>query len=258
MRWATWDMGVRSPDHDILTFIHAAHFAGAEGVWFRPGFNYTIDTPNKANLETYVNAQVESERQRTILFDACELYGMPYGTGMDLPEDVAYNGSARPGLINDFPRFLEKRIPAYARKRAEERLAGRKVVVSIRNARYNTVRNSSPDWYRWAEDNKALVVKDYCDEKIPLVERAAIYEAAELHMGVMQGPMVLSWLSKKPYLILKMLAKCKVATPEYYEKKFKMEVGKQFKTANRQRMVWGYEDDYETIEREYRAFCEIR
>lgn len=254
MKWALWDMGTASPDHDILIFVHAAKKAGADAIWFKKGFNHIL---GGVNAQTYVDEASEATRHKSILFEGCDLYGMPYEVHENAPkEHVVFKGHARPGLINQWSEFLPKIIPEEALERAREKMAGRKLVVSIRNAVYNQLRNSSPDWHKWAADHDAYIVKDFLDEKTTLAERAAVYELADLHYGVMQGPMVLSWLSKKPYLIIKMIChQHKVSRPDYYEMKFKMKVGKQFENATpAQKMVWNDQDDYATIEREYQAY----
>lgn len=152
---------------------------------------------------------------------------------------------------------LEQRISQEALDWANDRFQGKRpIVVSIRCAKYQPLRNSSTDWYRWASDHGAHIIPDYLDEKISTERLLACYELASLNIGVHQGRGLLNWFSYRPYLVVKhIIPEYKVMNAKWVAKHQGIKVGDQmpWKTP-KQKILWNSEDDYETIEREYQLY----
>jgi len=263
MKWALYDLKNQPPSHDFITFCHYAKREGSEGVWFLPGYNRQPD---------YQQNEGEQERVKTLLIPLCEKYGFAYRLNVYPPEtpepesEIVFPGGTHfdqfSHRFHDVKKLKEPMplMPSVeALDWANDRFKGRRpIVVSIRNAKYQLLRNSSEDWYRWASDHSAEIVKDYLDEKLTLDQRLACYELASLNIGVHQGPMLLNWFSYRPYLVVKhIINKYKVMNEEWVGIHHKFYRGDQMPWATKaQKILWNSDDDYETIEREYQTYLE--
>lgn len=275
MRWAYYDLKNQPPSHDFVTFCHYARYYGAQGIWFGKGFNDHTD---------YLSREAEKERASSILVALCEKYGFEYKFDRDphkymIEEDLRDIGIVYPinkeapwqerhcdrfshrfHLVKQIVREpMEIKASQAAMNWASDRFKGRNpIVVSIRNAKYQSLRNSSPDWYRWAKEHEAEIIPDYLDERISLDRLIACYDMASLNIGVHQGRGLLNWFSYRPYLVIKhIINEYKVMNAEWVEKVHCLKVGEQMPWATKQqKILWNSEDDYETIEREYQTYLD--
>jgi hypothetical protein len=143
--------------------------------------------------------------------------------------------------------------------RANDRMKGKRLMtVSLRNYRYDKLRNSGKDWELWAEDHDAILIRDAFDEFISIDDRLALYELASLNLGVAAGHSALQYFSYRPCLIFKWLMEgCKVTSRWFQEKRVGWRVGSQFKwSGTRQKLLWHGKDEYAVIEREYQDYME--
>lgn len=259
MRWAVYDLRIGPPSFDFLTFLVMAKYHGATHVWIVPG-------TNKAKLAWYTDKEQET-RVSNIVIPACKLYGMPFKVehlnGSPRDFDLAWPPYARSthkaitaGYMVGWLKSIREPEPFMpsqeALNKAADRLKGKEVVVHLRKTKYQDVRNSGPDWRKWAADHNAYVLED---EPIDLEERCAIHELAKLNIGVNAGPMVLSEYSKhRPYVILKKLAGEISTNADFYSWQG-WYPGDQYPWAGKHQMlVWNMTDSYEDIESAYQTW----
>lgn len=258
-RWAVYDLRICPPSFDFLTFLVLAKYHGATHVWLVPGVC-------EAKLFQY-NAEEQERRVRSIVLPACKLYGMPYkiehlhGSVRDWdlawPPYVRSTGKALgAGYMVGWLRSIKSPEPFMPSQEALERhkeLRGR-IIVHKRHTGYQTVRNSGPDWDRWAADHDAVVIGD---GKWTLGDRAAFHELASLNIGVNAGPMALSeYSTHRPYITLKRLAG-EVSTNEEFFGLQGWYPGDQYPWSGKnQLIVWNDSDDYQSIEAAYQEWRE--
>jgi hypothetical protein len=257
-RWALYDLNACPPSFDFLTFLVLAKYHGATAVWFVPGIC-------RAKLFQYTE-QEQKRRVQTILLPACRMYGLPFkfeelGGKSPADYDFAWPPFIRSGKALDHGYAMgwlksikepEPFMPsAEALLVASKKLNGKSLVVHLRKTEYQAARNSSEDWERWAKNHNAYIVPD----EIDLDERAAFHELAQLNVGVVSGPFVLSVYSKhRPYIILKHLAG-EISTNKDFLKKQGFYSGDQYHWGGHHQMiVWNDKDDYQTIETAYQQW----
>src|SRR5690349_10134422 len=244
MRWAVYDLARHSPSFDFLTFIQGAFQAGAEGIWFKRGYQ----------AGPYGGEEGQRKRVKTICFPICHMYRMPYALASHAP----------PSVFDECGICVQKTLKSVrpleagqaALDRANDRFRGRRpIVVSIRHCTYQPERDSSPAWRRWAADHDAEIVEDWFDDPIPLEDRVACYQLASMNIGVSAGVQAINIYSYRPYLILKYLVEEVKASSTRYFKRMGWKPGEQMPWATKyQNIVWNNKDDYATIEVEYRAW----
>jgi hypothetical protein len=257
-RWGIYDLRICPPSFDFLTFLVLAKYHGATDVWFVPGVN-------QAKLFQY-DAKAQQRRVETILYPACRMYGMGYKVEplegkSPADQEIAWPPFAMSGKALDAGYGMgwlksikepEPFMPSQeALNKASDKLKGRDIVVHMRVTPFQTSRNSSADWDRWAVDHNAYVLAD----GIELDERCAFHELAKLNMGVVAGPMTLSTFSThRPYILLKQLAG-ELSTNEAFLAKHGWYKGSQYPWAgHHQLLVWNDSDDYQSIEAAYRQW----
>lgn len=260
MRWALYDLRSAPPSFDFLAFIVLAKYHGAQGVWFIPGIC-------ERKLDQY-NVAEQKRRLETIVFALCDLYGMTYKvepiSGKHPKDfDLAWPPYARAGAglgagyMIGWLRSIKAPEPIMPTQdglnKAYDKLKNKKIVCHLRGTKYQGVRNSGPDWGKWAKDHDAYLLKD---EPISVDERVAFHELASLNIGVNAGPMALSEHSvHRPYLVLKKMAGEISTNIEFYAKQG-WYPGDQYPWAGKhQRIVWDDRDDYEAIETAYKDYC---
>ena len=252
MRWAVYDLRLCPPSFDFIAFLVLAKYHGAEAILFIPGIC-------ERKLGQYTEAQ-QRERMKTILFPACDLYGMKwiYASPSEAMEaDIAWppfyrTGRWPNGYTMGWLKSIKKPEPfmpsQQALERARKALGDRTIVVHMRTMDYQYKRNSSPDWRRWARDRNAYVLSD---DPISLDDRLGFMEAAKLNIGVSAGPMSLCHLSQRPYVVIKYAAG-ESSSDEAFFKAQGWKPGEQYPWANKQQLVvWNDSDSYEAIEAAY-------
>lgn len=254
-RWAVYDLRHCPPSYDFCTFLTMARHAGADGIWLVPGTH-----PRKAYSEAEQEARVKH-----IVYPAIFLSGLKYGSGLQVPQDVCWPpmyvpNAKRNGYTIGWLKCLRHPVPLMPSAdalAANKHLKGR-IVVTLRECEYQRSRNSSQDWYRWAKDRGAIVIEDHAREPIALDTRLALYELAALNIGVSGGPFNLNATTEhRPYLMLKFVDERAPATNLAWFAEQGWFPGDQMPWAGaHQRIVWNDCDDYETIEREYRAYLD--
>jgi hypothetical protein len=222
----------------------------------------------------------EKEREgrlKNVAIPICEAYGIPYDFGGFLdpqevvwPDKRCFKFTDKEGRVRKYRahslywlKEIPKPIPVMptpeALDKANDALKGKRpIVVTIRESRERSLRNSGPDWKRWAADHDAYVLDDWCVNGMSINERVGYYELARLNIGVVCGQMCLNYTSRRPYLALKALNTHyrHDMTPEWWDK-HGWKVGEQIPWAWKdQKIVWNYVDDYDTIEKEFQSYME--
>lgn len=261
MKWAIYDLYVNSPSYDFVTFANYAKHFGADAIWFRKGFN--------RQREVYGSDEAEKIRVQTIILPMCGMFGFKWAFNEGVPPAEMCVWPTDPDQQGACHRFrwlcvLDKgpclpKIPQESLDRANDRFKGKRPILVIeRKAGYEPTRESGSDWRKWAADHEAYVLRDFAEDPIPLEDRFACYELASLNIGVNSGVMAPNYFSHRPYLALKWQPKNhKSSLDGYLEKKHKFPRGSQMPWATKaQKMVWNSDDDYETIEREFKLYME--
>lgn len=264
-KWAVYDLAVNPPAYDFLVFAQMALGKGAEAVWFVPSGR---------------EEEEEQNRLKDVAYQLCELFGLTRETG-PLPEGLEIvwpdercalrkiEGKTTPRnakirahevyWLKHLPKLFPPMPTQEAMDKANDVLKGKRpIVVVLRNAIERPLRNSSPDWRKWAMDHEAFVLEDSTITHLPVSERLAYYELSSLNIGVSSGQMHLNYLSGRPYLALRVVNNFyRDASPDWWNRNG-FEIGEQMPWADeRQKLVWNYEDDYDTIEREYQAYLRL-
>lgn len=264
-RWAVYDLSVNPPAYDFLVFMQTALQEGANAVWFIPGFQIGVQTEG--------GEKEERRRLAHVALPICDLYGLKYEFGEWTGEHTSVWPDSRVRKIVDgrlvkqrahqiyWLKQVVKPFPVMPTQQALDRVndkfkGKRPIVVTLRTSRDRPLRNSGPDWKRWAADHDAVVLEDWCVSWMSIDDRVAHYELASLNIGSISGQLHLCILSERPYLALKVLNNHykNDASKEWWEKNG-FQVGEQMPWAGpHQRLVWNYEDDYASIEAEFLKF----
>ncbi len=259
-RWALYDLRSCPPSFDFLTFLVLAKNAGAEGVLFIPGMV-------ERKFGQY-GPKEQLARVGSIVFPACDLYGMPYKSippNTDLRDlDIAWPPYAKAspktimaGYVMGWLKSVKSPEPFMPSEEAldkvSDRLKGKSIVVHLRWTPYHQERNSSEDWKKWASDHDAYVLED---NRVNLDERCAFHELAKLNFGVNAGHMALSLFSShRPYISLSYLLGNTVSTSQEWFARQGWYPGDQYPWAGpHQVLEWGAKDDYNSIESAYQSW----
>jgi hypothetical protein len=265
LKWAVYDLSVNPPAYDFLVFMQIALQEGANAVWFIPGV--------QKGIQTQGGEEEEKRRLREVALPICDLYGLPreFGEWQGLPAVWPQPNRAKVEVDGKLIKIrahqvywlkhVTKPYPVMptqqALDRANDRFKGKKpIVVTLRQSRDRPLRDSGPDWRKWAEDHEAVVLEDSCVSGMSIDDRVAHYELASLNIGSNSGMLHLCYLSHRPYLALRMVNNFYPHdASEAWWKKNGWSVGEQMPWATKnQKLVWNYVDDYETIEREYQQY----
>ncbi len=188
--------------------------------------------------------QDQPERFENIIKPGVLLAGLPYTIGAKEGQEHYHGIGGVFGAWKEFGR-LEKLRGVLPPK------TGDYVTVTIRSVDWKSGRNSGPDWARFAEETKAVVIPDYRDQKIDLHERMSLYEGSRMNFFVGNGPAVLCVLSEAPYSVLKVAPDEDGSGSVKFLESEGLQKGSQYPWANeRQRLFWGG-DSYEEIMEAY-------
>jgi len=236
---------------------------GANAVWFIPGF--------QIGTQTGGGREAERIRLARVAFPICDMYGLRREFGeppADLlvvwPDGKQKNPELKLHRSHSvrWIKLVTKPSPLMpsqqALDRANDKFKGnRPLLVSLRQApSHNPLRNSGRDWFRWATDHGAEILEDASKSDMDVDDIAAHYELSRLNIGTLSGQFHINiYSAHRPYLVLKMLNRHYTETSEEWWLKNKWSIGDQMPwAASHQKMVWNYDDDYLTIEREYQSY----
>ncbi len=226
IREARYELQREIANHDFFYWLVVARELGYQRVVFG------IQDPKQTKWPEY---QV-IRRFMTILAPGSYAAGMDYRIG-DGGAVLPY----RP-MLRDFLRFLGSGKP-FTRLRGilpPRRVA--RYTVTLRNHWRAPERNCNTEaWLQFAHEIAAYVIQDYDDDPIPLYEKQAIYEAAEMNFGVNTGPFGLLGLTAAPMTM--------VITPTNYKifEQHGIKKGSQYPWAlPNQRLLW-MDDSFDNL-----------
>ena len=246
--WAFYHLDYNPPTFDIFTFINTIVLYGATGIWFT--------LPEQGKLD--------EQRMESIVLPACRILGMKYVIKKEWPLKYVYPSHGKPrnshrmGSVLSMKEPVPWNIPQKYMDMANDRFKGnRPGLVILRQLDIEPNRNSGPDWRRWASDHSFDVMEDYSVEPCDLEYRLACYSLASLNIGSSFGNTFINLYSRNPFLTLRFLPPGHKSGREGYWEKCGFPVGSQMPWSDKtQKIVWGGNDDYETIEKEFNSYME--
>lgn len=252
MKWGVLNINKSGGGYDTLQFIQIARNRGADGIWFVHEVRDEYET--------------QLRKLKRISIPICEAMGLKYEVSHVPPESFCWPEPGKRYAHQLFSvkwmRDVREPFPLMPSQQALDKvndvLKGRRpILVSLRNAPYQDARNSSVDWIRWAMDHEAFVLEDSCVTDMDVDERAAYYELSSLTVGTVCGQTSVVVYSRRPYLLLKALSRdYRPLSPDWWHRNG-WSIGDQMPWADAtQRFVWDYQDDYDSIEREFRSYME--
>lgn len=264
MRKAFYDLSVSPYSYDFVQFLAVAKGLGCTHTVFVPGErayqkcspaeqkyrmqNLLLPLAKLAGDVTICNTRDEAREEGQATY--------PFGYTVDNPTHGHMLGQL---LKAGRARWLKASKEANSTVR--EFLDGRVIAtITIRESKIKPLRNSNiREWIkvgRWLMESGYYPVfipdtdnqeTDFGYDSYPLASRdvdvrLALYDHAQLNLGINNGPMSLCWGTKTPYLIFKMHGESYPETSEAFLKANGLHVGSQFPWAGKnQRIVW--EDD---------------
>jgi len=228
-----YDLSNRPASFDFVTCLATAKTCGATHVRFvRKGWK----------LKNYSNPE---ERFRSIVEPAVGLWGMDYSVG------------ERDGL--EYSHFLPAAVEAYKKFGRIEKIPYAVepkdyVTITLRKSR-NPERDSKDDeWLKFAKrvGCKAIIIRDYEERPLDLVDRMKLYAGAKMNFMVINGPITLCIHSDAPYLCMRTIGceKSQSTSPKFMAK-IGITPGFQFPWSNANQRLSYLDDACENIEREY-------
>ncbi len=234
MTEAVYDLSEAPASFNFIEFLVAAKTQGATGILF----------DGTKGIKLKYSPDQTIERIESILIPSCQFAGLEgrFGPASGDELDCGYHVSAPIICFRGFGYIEKLKTVRFPRKPFS-------YTVTLRNYDRQPYRNSDIDaWLRFAGDIGAVVIEDYGDKKIDILDRMALYAGADMNFGPGGGPMALCWYSDFPYLTFS-----KNANPLYHTKHL-WPVGTQLPWKNRnQKNIWG-QDSYEDIVREWEIF----
>lgn len=250
MKWALYDLKLNPPGYDFLLFLQRAIPEGIGGIRFKLG--YAEDHGTQAD---------EKRKLEKIALPICRHFGLEYVFVEDETDQVplpwVFPTKIRNSHTLKWTRLLKAPSPLVPSKRALRKAKAVKgrILVVLRESQIQPLRNSGPDWRRWAEDHNAVVLEDAEKTDMPPEEIAAYMERASVTLGVFAGVMTLAMCSHRPYLMLKCISEDYRPNSVDRWEMMGWKIGDQLPWAGKnQKMVWNTKDDYETIEQEYKSY----
>lgn len=248
-RWALYDLRWNPPGYDFLIFLQSALTNGCNAIRFKPG-----------SAGDHGTEEDEVRKLRKIAFRICENYGLKYAVSETPLGEETFPFKSINAHSFKFVRFVKKPFPLIpspqVRDRVNDALKGRRpIVVFLRESTIQPLRNSSPDWRRWAADRGAVLFEDAQKTDMTPEEIAAYSDQASLTIGIWCGQMVISFLSEhRPYLVFKCANDHYTAGSMKWWNRLGWFEGDQMPWAGKhQKMLWTGRDDYDHIEQEYQA-----
>lgn len=189
------------------------------------------------------------ERFRSIVEPAVALFGLTYSIG------------ERRGL--EISHFLNICVEAYKEnghigKIATPRARGEYVTVTMRNSRTPDRNSKGREWDKFREkcDRKCILIPDYADRPLDLVDRMRLYAGAYMNLMVINGPLTLCIHSDAPYISMRTIGTPNsFSTSPNFMARIGITPGFQFPWANRNQRLSYLDDTYENIQFEYDRFC---
>lgn len=179
---AVYNLAERPCNFNFFEFLVASTTAGCNHVVFDDSRGYK---PKYKKDET-------QRRIESILIPGCELAGVTYEFGEGRGYDPGHHISAVIKAYRKFGRIerLKSALPK----------GDVKYTVTLRNSTRYPERNSDrKSWLRFAGEIGAVVIEDFGDQPIDLIERMALYMGAEMNYMVANGPGILCFLSEAPF-----------------------------------------------------------
>lgn len=247
MKWAIYDLKLNPPGYDFLLFLQRAMPEGIGGIRFRRGFSG--DHGTEAD---------ERRKLEKIALPICRHFGLEHEF-VDEHGDEVFPTKTRNSHTLKWTRLLKAPSPIVPPAQMLEKAAHAKdrIVVILRESQIQPLRNSGPDWRRWAADHDAVVLEDAEKTDMSPLEIAAYVNLASVTVGVFAGVMTIAMCSHRPFLMLKCISED--YRPNSVDRWSIMgwEVGDQLPWSGKhQKMVWNTKDDYDTIESEYQSYLE--
>lgn len=254
MKWALYDLSLNPPGYDFLLFLQRVIPEGIGGIRFKLGFG-----------EDHGTQEDEKRKLEKIALPLCRHFGLEYVFAEDLTEPNplpwVFPTKTRNSHTLKWTRLLKAPSPIVPSAGALDKASHAKdrIVVILRESKIQPLRNSGPDWRRWAADHDAVVLEDAEKTDMSPEEVAAYVTLASVTVGVFAGVMTVAMCSYRPYLMLKCISEDYRANSVDRWNIMGWEVGDQLPWAGKhQKMVWNTKDDYETIEREFQTYCADR
>ena len=233
MNTLLYDLSTRPASFDFVTCVATAKTLGATHVRFvKKGWK----------LKNYSNPE---ERFRSIVEPSVGLWGMDYSVG------------EREGL--EYSHFLPAAVEAYKKFGRIEKIPYPVapmdyVTITLRKSR-NPERDSKDDeWAKFAKrvGCKAIIIRDYDERPLDLVDRMKLYAMAKMNFMVINGPITLCIHSDAPYLCMRTIGceKSGSTSPKFMEK-IGITPGFQFPWANANQRLSYLDDTCSNIESEY-------
>lgn len=182
---AVYKLNTSPANFNFLEFLVSAKTLGATSI--------VIDN-SKFNKKYPVCETVE--RLESIVEPACALAGLPfkYGVRNGTEIDCGYHMSLPIMLYKKYGR-IEKLSSVLPKGTAD-------YTITLRNYYRDEERNSNEEaWLKFADEIGAVVIRDWCDEKIHLHDRMALYAGAKMNFFTNNGPAALCVFSDYPYTL---------------------------------------------------------
>jgi hypothetical protein len=248
VKWAVYNLSLNPPGFDFLLFLQRAIPEGIGGIRFHPGFG-----------EDHGTKEDEKRKFERITLRLCNHFGLKYVFSEEPVENEVFPTKQRNAHTLQHTRLLKSPTPIVPSAEDLEKAAVARggIVVIPRESKIQPLRNSGPDWRKWASAHDAVVLEDAEKTDMTPMEIAAYVNVAALTVGVFAGVMTVAMCSHCPYLMFKCLSDDYRANSPRRWSFMGWEVGDQLPWSGKhQKMVWNSADDYDTIEREYQAYME--
>lgn len=220
---AYYDLSIKPATYDFVVFLVVAKTLGVTEIVFDVSKGFQKKKfPEDTARRMYEN----------ILQPACGLWGLPFSEGIEGDFTPGYRWNHLIDAWNERGLLAQ---PTCTKK------AGARYTVTIRDSIRNKHRDSNRNaWERFAAEIGAEIIEDAYINPIPLEERFALYNGAEMNFFKSNGPAALPMCSQMPFTIF---------SPPCADEMWPqpMSRGRQLPWANNnQRIVWA-DDTYENI-----------
>jgi hypothetical protein len=231
-----WDLSNRPASFDFITCLSSATTLGADHVRFV--------LKNGWKKKNYSITQAQ-ERFRSIVEPAVGLWGLGYSIG------------DREGVEVD--HFFTTCMEVYRRKGFIKKIPVKAepkdyVTITLRNSRTPERNSKDDEWLEFASrlDRKAIILRDYEERPLDLVDRMRLYANAHMNFFVINGPVTLCIHSEAPYLCMRTIG-CENSgsTSPQFMRQIGITPGFQFPWANRRQRLSYLDDTVDNIEAEY-------
>ena len=112
-----------------------------------------------------------------------------------------------------------------------------------------------PEWMKFVElvREHVIVIPDYEDDPISLLQRMELYAHAKMNFFVNNGPCILCILSEAPYICMRTIGgdDCLAASPHRMKKFLGITPGFQYPWANRTQYLSYLDDTCNNIQKEW-------